>query len=404
MSVGGSPSPRGLGSRSLTMLAVLVIGGVLGGFLGPRYEQIAGPRTAVGQAPRPNAPSSGASPRGAPPAGAVPPAAAVPPVVSGPRVVEREESIVVRVVQNVRPAVVNISVRGQVATPFGLYPQEGQGSGVIIRPDGLILTNNHVVQGAQEITVTLLSGRSLRGRVLGADRFSDLAVVKVDSPQPLPVVEMGASGTLQVGQLTIAIGNPFGLGSTVTVGVVSALNRSIRAGPDFVVENLVQTDAAINPGNSGGALLDSTGRLIGINTAIIRDAQGIGFAIPIDHARIVMDQIVTSGRVVRPALGVEIRGEIDANTARAYNLPVDHGVVVVPQPGGPAERAGMRAQDIVVAIDGQKIGSISDMRRELFRKKPGDSVRVEVVRDGRRHTLTVVLTELRSGLSRWIGA
>lgn len=404
MSVGGSPSAKGLGSRSLTMLAVLVIGGVLGGFLGPWYEQIAGPRTAVGQAPRPNVPSSGAGPGGAPPAGAVPPAAAAPPIVSGPRVVEREESIVVRVVQNVRPAVVNISVRGQVATPFGLYPQEGQGSGVIIRPDGLILTNNHVVQGAQEITVTLLSGRSLRGRVLGADRFSDLAVVKVDSPQPLPVVEMGASGALQVGQLTIAIGNPFGLGSTVTVGVVSALNRSIRAGPDFIVENLVQTDAAINPGNSGGALLDSAGRLIGINTAIIRDAQGIGFAIPIDHARIVMDQIVASGRVVRPALGVEIRGEIDAGTARAYNLPVDHGVVVVPQPGGPAERAGIRAQDIVVAIDGQKIGSISDMRRELFRKKPGDSVRVEVVRDGRRHTLTVVLTELRSGLSRWIAA
>jgi S1-C subfamily serine protease len=325
-------------------------------------------------------------------------------VVATPRVIEREESVVVRVVQQVRPAVVNISVRAQVFTPFGLFPQEGQGSGVIVRSDGLILTNNHVVQGAQEITVTLLSGRSLRGRVVGADRFSDLAVVKVESPQPLPVAEMGVSAALQVGQLAIAIGNPFGLGSTVTVGVVSALNRSIQASPDFIVENLIQTDAAINPGNSGGALLDSGGRLIGINTAIIRDAQGIGFAIPIDHARVVMEHLVAQGRVVRPALGVEIRGEIDAATARAYNLPVDHGVVVVPQPGSPAERAGMRAQDIIVAVDGQKISTVGDLRRELFRKRPGDSVRVEVVREGRRLTLTVVLTELRSGLPRWVVA
>ncbi|MBI3998698.1 MAG: trypsin-like peptidase domain-containing protein [Armatimonadetes bacterium] len=306
--------------------------------------------------------------------------------------------------QTARPAVVNLNVRAQVATPFGLFPQEGQGSGVIIRRDGLILTNNHVVQGAQEITVTLLSGRSLRGRVLGADRFSDLAVVKVDSPQLLPVVELGSSGTLQVGQLAIAIGNPFGLGSTVTVGVVSALNRSIQAGPDFVVENLIQTDAAINPGNSGGALLDSSGRLIGINTAIIREAQGIGFAIPIDHARVVMDQIITRGRVVRPALGVEIRGEIDPNTARAYGLPIDHGVLVVPQPGSPAERAGMRPQDIIVAIDGQKISNISDLRREIFKKKPGEVVKVEVFREGQRITLSVTLTELRSGIPQWLAA
>ncbi|OFX30303.1 MAG: hypothetical protein A2Z07_01660 [Armatimonadetes bacterium RBG_16_67_12] len=310
----------------------------------------------------------------------------------------------IRVVQHVRPAVVNISVRAQVPTPFGLFPQEGQGSGVIVRSDGLILTNNHVVQGAQEITVTLLSGRTLKGRVLGADRFADLAVVKVDNPQPLPVAEMGVSSTLQVGQLAIAIGNPFGLGSTVTVGVVSALNRSIQASPDFIVENLIQTDAAINPGNSGGALLDSTGRLIGINTAIIRDAQGIGFAIPIDHARLVMEQLVAQGRVVRPALGVEIRGEIDLNTARAYKLPVDYGVVVVPQQGSPAERAGMRAQDIIVAIDGQKISTIGDLRRELFRRKPGDVVRVDVVRDGRRVTLTITLTELRSGIPNWVVA
>jgi serine protease Do len=405
-----SSRPRS-GSRGLTLLAVLVLGGLLGGVLAPRIGLAPSPMAADGvPAPQaePGAPAQPAiPPKSAAPAPAPAPApvapgtttAPAPPAVTGPRTtLEREESTIIRVVQQVRPAVVNISVRAQVATPFGLFPQEGQGSGVIVRSDGLILTNNHVVQGAQEITVTLLSGRTLNGRVLGADRFADLAVVKVDSPQPLPVAEMGVSGTLQVGQMAIAIGNPFGLGSTVTVGVVSALNRSIQASPDFIVENLIQTDAAINPGNSGGALLDSAGRLIGINTAIIRNAQGIGFAIPIDHSRLVMEQLVAQGRVVRPALGVEIRGEIDPNTARAYNLPVDYGVVVVPQQRSPAERAGMRAQDIIVAIDGQKISTVGDLRRELFRKKPGDAVRVDIVRDGRRVTLTITLTELRSSI------
>lgn len=395
MVTNGPSRPRS-STRGLTLLAVLVLGGLLGGVLGPRVGlTLSG--MASGVAPVPvQPPVSGVDPGTS---SALPPGAQAPPAGGGPRVIEREESVVVRVTQEARPAVVNLSVRAQVATPFGLFPQEGQGSGVIVRSDGLILTNNHVVRGAQEIVVTLLSGQTLRGRVIGSDRFSDLAVVKVDSPQPLPVVEMGASSNLQVGQLAIAIGNPFGLGSTVTVGVVSALNRSIQAGPDFIVENLIQTDAAINPGNSGGALLDSGGRLIGINTAIIRDAQGIGFAIPVDHARIVMDQLVSAGRVVRPALGVEIRGEIDANTARVYRLPVDHGVVVVPQPGSPAERAGVQAQDIIVAIDGQRIATVGDLRRELFRKRPGDTVRVEVVRDGRRLTLPIVLTELRSGTS-----
>jgi S1-C subfamily serine protease len=405
-------------NRALPLLAVIAIGGLLGGVLAPQYG-LALPSWMTGAVPSVLPDSQATAPGPVPdvtpaPGGAIPPGpgpgvapgpgGAAPPAVSGPRVVEREESVIIRVVQQVRPAVVNINVRAQVATPFGLFPQEGQGSGVIVRSDGLILTNNHVVQGAQEIVVTLLSGRTLRGRVLGADRFADLAVVKVDSPQPLPAVAIGSSASLQVGQLAIAIGNPFGLGSTVTVGVVSALNRSIQASRDFVIENLIQTDAAINPGNSGGALLDSAGRLIGINTAIIREAQGIGFAIPVDHARIVMDQLVAQGRVVRPALGVEIRGEIDANTARAYSLPVDHGVVVVPQPGGPAERAGMRPQDIIVAVDGQKVGTIGDLRRELFRRKPGDAVRVEVVRDGRRLVLTVVLTELRSSQIRWVTA
>jgi serine protease Do len=403
VSIAGPSGPRRVKNRSLALLAVLVAAGLLGGYVGPRAGLVLAPAGSAGaQALGLTAPSAGVRAPAPPgvaqlPPGA-PPAAAPAPTT---RVLEREESAIIRVVQQARPAVVNINVRAAVATPFGLFPQEGQGSGVIVRRDGLILTNNHVVQGAQEITVTLLSGRTLRGRVIGADRFSDLAVVRVDGGSALPVVEFGSSSALQVGQTAIAIGNPFGLGSTVTVGVVSALNRSIQAGPDFIVENLIQTDAAINPGNSGGALLDSSGRLIGINTAIIRDAQGIGFAIPIDHARVVMEQIIERGRVVRPALGVEIRGEIDPTTARAYGLGIDYGVLVVPQPGSPAERAGMRPNDIIIAIDGQKVTNISELRRELFRKRPGDAVRVEVFREGRRLTLTVTLTELRtSGLAR----
>jgi S1-C subfamily serine protease len=406
VSIGTGPGApwKSSGNRALALLGILVIGGLLGGVVIPRYAPSGWTASmgSVAVSPPPAAGPGVVSPPStapAPPVSQAPPVTPGPPAAPAPRISDREESVV-RVVQSVRPAVVNISVRAQVSTPFGIFPQEGQGSGVIVRPDGLILTNNHVVQGAQDITVTLLSGQTLRGRVLGADRFSDLAVVKVESSQRLPAVEMGSSGSLQVGQTAIAIGNPFGLGNTVTVGVVSALNRSIKADQDFTIESLIQTDAAINPGNSGGALLDSSGRLIGINTAIIQGAQGIGFAIPIDHARGIMDQIIATGRVVRPALGVEILGEINASIARAYNIPVNYGIITRPSQGSPAERAGMRDQDIIVAIDGQKVETISDMRRELFKKKPGDSVRVEVVRDGKHLTFTVMLVELRGDRSR----
>ena len=396
-----SPAPKRSKNRSLPLLAVLALGGLLGGYVAPRFGYTLAPqasaRTPVPVAQPVTPPPAGTAPSGQAPAAPQPP--------SGPAAPSTvEESTVIRVVQKARPAVVNISVTAQVATPYGLFPREGQGSGVIVRADGLVLTNNHVIQDAQEIHVTLLSGQTLRGRVLGADRFSDIAVVKVESPRPLPAVPFGSSNVLQVGQMAIAIGNPFGLGSTVTVGVVSALNRSIQASPDFTVENLVQTDAAINPGNSGGALLDSAGRLIGINTAIIQGAQGIGFAIPIDHASLIMEQIVKQGRVVRPALGVQMVGQIDPETARAYNLSVNYGVVVTPTPGSPAEKAGIKAGDIVVAVDGRKVETQSDLRRELFRKKPGDSVNVEVVREGKRLTFSVTLIELRGSVPLMNGA
>ncbi len=205
-----------------------------------------------------------------------------------------EESAIINVVNTVRPTVVNINTESQVQTVFGIFPAQGAGSGVIVQADGYTLTNNHVVEGATEIRVTLADGKMLAGKIVATDPVTDLAVIKVNAPQPLPAAQLGNSGNLQVGQLVIAIGNPFGLGSTVTTGVVSALHRSLRL-PNLAVENLIQTPAAINPGNSGGALVDSSGRVIGINTAIIPNAQGIGFAIPSDVARSKMTRLIAGG-------------------------------------------------------------------------------------------------------------
>ena len=375
-------TPPGFSTIVFIVLLALILGAALGGTYLPRYfPRIAAPPAAPAT-PAPGSPATAGPIQG--------------PALTIPRGIETEESAIIKAVEKVRPAVVNITTQGRVQTFFGVFPQEGAGSGVIVRRDGLILTNFHVIQGAQEITVTLLTGKKLPGRVVGSDRFTDMAVIKVESDRSLPVAELGTSNNLKVGQLAIAIGNPFGLGSSVTVGVLSALNRSIQIGPDFVVDNLIQTDAAINPGNSGGALVDSAGRLIGINTAIVREAQGIGFAIPVDIAVTIMNQLISTGRVVRPALGIVLGGEIDPQIQQSYGLPVDHGVIVQDVPAGsPAATAGMEANDVIVGINGQTIKGINDLRRTLFEKQPGDRVQVEVVRGSRRLTVTVVLTELR---------
>jgi len=308
-------------------------------------------------------------------------------------VIQTEESTIVKVVERVRPAVVNIDTESQVQTVFGVFPRQGAGSGVIVSPDGYILTNNHVVSGAQQIKVTLISGRTFTGKVVGTDAFADVAVVKVDTKEPLVAAQLGNSSSLKVGQLAIAIGNPFGLGSTVTVGVVSALNRSIQV-PGFAVEDLVQTDAAINPGNSGGALVDSAANVIGINTAIIPEARGLGFAIPIDTARAIMQQLIAHGQVVRPYVGVGYGGNIDREIATQYNLAVDHGVIIRDvDPKGPSAAAGIRQGDIIVAIDAKQVNNWNDFIRELFTKRPGDRVRLDVVRDGARKTFEVTLVQ-----------
>ncbi len=385
------------------LIVVAIVGAALGSVFLPRYfpqyfTSGAFAPPAQAPAPAPGAPGAPATPPSSPPAAqpAPPTGPSTPPVLQpapSPAPPVAEETTVIRVVERIRPAVVNIDTVAQVQTFFGVFPQQGAGSGVIVSADGYILTNNHVVEGAQQIKVALLSGKTFSGRVVGRDPFSDLAVIKVDAGGRLPAATLGRSSALRVGQMAIAVGNPFGLGHTVTVGVISALNRSIQV-PNLVIENLIQTDAAINPGNSGGALADSSGALIGINTAIVQQAQGIGFAIPIDTARVIMDQLISRGRVLRPYAGLVWGGDVDANIARQYNLPVDHGVIVRDvDPNGPAAKAGIRPQDIIVSVDGRRVDNWNDFIRELFTKKPGDRVRIEFVRDGNRRTVDLTLAE-----------
>jgi S1-C subfamily serine protease len=287
-----------------------------------------------------------------------------------------EEQTVIRVARQARPAVVSVSRQG------------GSGSGVVIRPNGVIVTNAHVVGDAEQVRVRLAGGRTLPGRVLGTDPVVDIAVVKVDA-ENLPVAPIADSDDLDVGQAAIAIGNPLGLEGTVTTGVVSATNR--QRDPDDPV-GFIQTDAAINPGNSGGPLLDSQGRVIGINTWIIR-ANNLGFAVPINVARDVAEQVLTTGRVRRAIMGIQ-PASVTPEIAARLNLPVRQGAAVAEvTPGSPADRAGIRAEDIITRIDGQAVTSGGDLRRILRRKSAGETVSVTLRRGGRTETVAVRLVE-----------
>jgi serine protease Do len=385
------PRRRGPGypASVALVLAVVVAGSVLGSIVLPQYVH-----PVFSAQPQPTQPPHRSPPPAATPAPApAPPSALAPSTPAGPLGMTAEERVIIDVVKKVRPAVVNINTESQVQTFVGVFPQQGAGSGVIVRSDGYILTNNHVVQGAQDIKVTLLGGKTLVGKIVGTDPLADLAVIKVESPEPLPFAELGRSGDLQVGQLAIAIGNPFALGSTVTTGVISALNRNVQL-PNLIVENLIQTSAAINPGNSGGALVNDQGQVIGINTAIIPNAQGIGFAIPSDVARVEMDQLITKGRVIRPWVGVVYGGEVDHQTAQMYNLGTDHGVVVRQvEPGSPAAQAGVQAGDIITAVGGSGIDNWNDFVRDVVTKKIGARVTLTVVRDHSTLRLPITLAE-----------
>jgi serine protease Do len=301
------------------------------------------------------------------------------------------------VVAKARPAVVNIATR-QVSYDAFLkpVPAQGIGSGVIFDARGYVLTNAHVIEGAQQMRVTLPDGRTFSGKLVGADPVTDVAVVKIEGSN-FPVATLGDSGKLEVGETVIAIGNPLGLegGPTVTVGVVSAVARSIEDPGGAALHDLIQTDAAINPGNSGGPLVKMSGAVIGINTAIIQDAQGIGFAISIDSAKPIVQELLAHGRVVRPLVGI-VPVSVTPQLATAYDLPVERGVLVVRlDPKGPAAKAAMKPGDIIVSIAGQAVKNLSELRVAIGRHKIGETVDVAVRRQKASMTLKVTLGEMR---------
>src|SRR3954454_3796161 len=269
-------------------------------------------------------------------------------------------------------------------------PRRGAGSGFIIDADGSILTNHHVVDRAERITVKLSDGRTLRARLIGSDPDTDIALIKVDSQGGLPVAPLGDSSTLRMGEWVCAIGNPLGYEHTVTVGVVSFLGRKLF---DASLDNYIQTDAAINFGNSGGPLINSRGEVIGINAAISSRASNIGFAVPINGASGILPQLRARGRVSRGYIGVQLR-EVDADLQRSLNLPVNRGAFVQDVTGGsPAERAAIRAYDVVLSFDGAQVGNDDDLIRQISGKAPGTAAPVRLLRDGREITLTVKLAE-----------
>jgi Do/DeqQ family serine protease len=266
------------------------------------------------------------------------------------------------------------------------------GSGLIVDPAGYILTNNHVIENAQEITVRLSDARKFQARLVGRDPKTDLAVLKVDSPTPLPVADLGDSDHLRVGQWAIAIGNPFGLDRTVTVGIISATART-RVGVT-TYESFIQTDASINPGNSGGPLLNIDGKVIGINTAIVATGQGIGFSIPINMAKEVMQQLITRGRVVRGWLGIVIQDLTD-ELASSFGVGELEGVLVSDvMKGGPAESSGLKPGDIIVELGGVKITEVPELQRRVAAVTPGESITLKVIRERQPISVVVGLGEM----------
>lgn len=292
---------------------------------------------------------------------------------------------VTSVVEAVSPSVVNIGMTriAQAQTRRGIVPYEarGSGSGFIITPDGYIMTNSHVVSGAREITVTLSDGKELPAEVVGSDPETDVGVIRV-TDYGLPPAALGDSDKLRVGQLVIAIGNPLGFQASVTTGVVSAVGRSLRSQTGRPIDNIIQTDAALNPGNSGGPLVDSRGRVVGINTAIIQFAQGICFAIPINTAKWIAGILIKEGKVSRVYLGISAElKQISAQLVRQFRLGQETGIGVVQvQEGSAAEEAGIRPGDILLKIDDRQLIHLDDLYRQLSRMQSGQEINLSILR------------------------
>jgi S1-C subfamily serine protease len=293
-------------------------------------------------------------------------------------------SAVIRAVETVGPAVVKVEVA------------RGGGSGVLFTPDGLILTNSHVVEGAGQLTVVMTDGRSIRAVLIGQDADTDLAVIRVDGTA-LPWATLGDSRAVRVGQIAIAIGNPYGFHHSVTAGVVSALGRSLRARSGRLMDDIIQTDAALNPGNSGGPLVTTRGEVIGVNTATILPAQGLCFAIASNTARFVAARLIRDGRIRRSYIG--LAGQtvpIPRAVARENQLAVTSGVFVVSvEPNSPATVAGLRDGDVVLAFAGVPVTAVDDLHRQLTEDRIGVPTVVTILRAARRRQITVVPAESR---------
>jgi serine protease Do len=333
---------------------------------------------------------------------------------------------VATLVSRVRPAVVNITTVHEVRIPHvdfgfpdfenllpffgrgpGRFPQPGGedtakqqalGSGFVVDAAGHVVTNAHVVSNANIVKVKLADDREYQAKVVGKDERLDVAVLELEgAPRNLPVASLGQSGMLRVGEYVVAIGNPFGLGNTVTMGIVSAKGRSIGAGP---YDDFIQTDASINPGNSGGPLFDLHGQVVGINTAINPQGRGIGFAIPIDAVKDVLPQLLATGRVARGRLGVLIQG-MDEDLAKALGIDQPRGALVGRvEPGSPADKAGIKNGDIIVEVDGHEVPKSEDLPRIVAAHRPGTQVKLVVVRDRQQRTFDVVLAALQDASDR----
>ena len=300
--------------------------------------------------------------------------------------------------EKISPSVVKIDVaqagRSRSGEP---HERQGGGSGFVFTPDGLILTNSHVVHGATRIQVSFSDGHRFPAHTIGDDPATDLAVIRIDAPQ-IVAAPLGDSQKLRVGQLAIAIGNPYGFQYTVTAGVVSALGRSLRSYSGRLIDDVIQTDASLNPGNSGGPLVSSDGRVVGVNTATIMGAQGLCFAIGINTAKFVAGRLLRDGRIRRAYIGVEAQtAPLHRRLVRFYDLPQESGVIVsAVTPGSPAQRAGLREGDVIVALDGKAVAGVDDLHRLLTDAHVGVSSSLTVLRWTEKLELQVVPQEARS--------
>ncbi len=298
-------------------------------------------------------------------------------------------------VEAVQPAVVNVYVRSRQAIPreyqyfFGLPSeriQQGQGSGFVVSADGYIVTNNHVVDNATDISVKFSDGTEHAAKVVGTDPGSDVALLKIDAGKTLPFLQIGDSDALRVGDWVVAVGNPLGLGHTVTSGIVSGKGRNI---PEMPLDEFLQTDASINPGNSGGPLVGLDGKVIGMNTAIIQGANSVGFAIPSNHVREIVEQLKNSGKVARGYIGVQM-----AQLPAAAREALGDGVLLADVvPDGPAAKAGLKRGDIVTKVGGKDVRDPDDLQRIIANRRPGAAVEVEAMRRGVAKSFTITLSE-----------